>query len=264
MAHNESRQAHRDERPRSTGQQEDHQRPEEVEVLLDGERPEVVDVGEGPLTVLGDVDVDGVEPRPGLALDEVVERRPPQQRDQRGHEEEERQHAVVEREDAQEAPHVKVAEVMRLVTGVVEDAGDEEAGQDEEQVDAVGPVARHEDDGALDPVGRQHVADEVDQQDHQDGQAPHPVEHRQVSMQVGQRAGTRRPRAPDVATPPELDGVDRGEHWRPGCGTSPVHRGRTVPISQADVFTLLGGSQWSSQLSRGEQTPPTCFTNFTA
>jgi hypothetical protein len=161
-------------------------------VLLDGERPEVVDVREGPLTVLGYVDVDGVEPSPGLAIDEVVEGRAPHHRNQRGHKEDERQHAVVEREDAQEAPHVKVAEVVRLVMGVVEDAGDEEAGQDKEQLDAVRPVARHEDDGALDPVGRQHVADEVDQQDHQDGQAPHSVEHRQVTMQVGPRAATRR------------------------------------------------------------------------
>ena len=132
---------------------EDHQRPEEVEVLLDGERPEVVEVGEGPLPVLGDVDVDGVEPRPCLAVHQVVQRRPPQQRDQRGHEEDERQHAIVEREDAEEAPHVEVAEVVRLVVGVVEDAGDEEAGQDEEQLDAVGPVVGHADDGAFDPVG---------------------------------------------------------------------------------------------------------------
>ena len=148
---------------------EHHQRPEQVEVLLDGQRPEVVEVGEGPLPMFGDVDVDGVEPSPGLAIHEEVERRPPQQRDQRGHEEEECQHAVVEREDAQDAPHVEVAEVVRLVAGVIEDAGDEEAGQDEEQVDAVGPVIGHADDGALDPVGRQRVADEVEQQDHQDG-----------------------------------------------------------------------------------------------
>ena len=194
---------------------EDHQRPEQVEVLLDGERPEVVEVGEGPVPVLGDVDVDGVEPSPGLAVHQVVERRPPQQRDQRGHEEDERQHAVVEREDAQEAPHVEVAEVVRLVAGVVENAGDEEAGQDEEQLDAVGPVVGHADDGALDPVGRQHVADEVEQQDHQDGQAPHPVQHRQVSTQVGPRAGTRR---------------------EPGRAPSPLHLGWTA-ASRTPVLT---------------------------
>ena len=120
-------------------------------MLLDGERPEVVEVGEGPLPLSGDVDVDGVEPRPCLAVYQVVQRRPPQQRDQRRHEEDERQHAIVEREDAEEAPHVEVAEVVRVVVGVVEDAGDEEAGQDEEQLDAVGPVVGHADDGAFDP-----------------------------------------------------------------------------------------------------------------
>ena len=145
------RQTHRDERPRPASQHEDHQRPEEVEVLLDGERPEVVEVREGPLPVLGDVDVDGVEPRPCLAVYQVVQRRPPQQRDQRRHEEDERQHAIVEREDAEDAPHVEVAEVVRLVVGVVEDASDQEAGQDEEQLNAVGPVVGHADDGALDP-----------------------------------------------------------------------------------------------------------------
>ena len=151
------RQAHRDERPRPARQHEDHQRPEEVEVLLDGERPEVVEVGEGPLPVLGDVDVDGVEPRPCLAVYQVVQRRPPQQRDQRRHEEDERQHAIVEREDAEEAPHVEVAEVVRLVVGVVEDASDQEAGQDEEQLNAVGPIVGHADDGAFDPVARRHI-----------------------------------------------------------------------------------------------------------
>ena len=40
----------------------------------------------------------------------------------------------------------------------------------------------------------EHVADEVEHQDHQDGQAPHAVQHRQVSMQVGARAGARRGR----------------------------------------------------------------------
>ena len=50
-----------------------------------------------------------------------------------------------------QAPHVEVAEVARLIVGVVEDAGDEEAGQDEEQLNAVGPVVGHADDGAFDP-----------------------------------------------------------------------------------------------------------------
>jgi hypothetical protein len=86
-----------------------------------------------------------------------------------GDEEDESQHAVVERENAQERPHVEVAEVVRLVSGVVEDAGDEEAGQNEEQLDPVRPVITHTDDGALDPVGGHRVADEVEQQDQENG-----------------------------------------------------------------------------------------------
>ena len=73
------------------------------------------EVRKGPIPLNGDVDVDGVEPSPGLAVHKEVERRPPQQRNQRGDEEDESQHAVVEREDAQQTPHVEVAEVMRLV-----------------------------------------------------------------------------------------------------------------------------------------------------
>ena len=43
------------------------------------------------------------------------------------------------------SPHVEVAEVVRFVAGVVEDTRDQEAGQDKEQVNAVGPVnwSRH-------------------------------------------------------------------------------------------------------------------------
>ena len=36
---------------------------------------------------------------------------------------------------------------------------------------------------------RRHGADEVEQQDHQDREAPDPVQHRQVSMQVGPWVG---------------------------------------------------------------------------
>ena len=37
-------------------------------MLFDSERPEVVEIGEGPIAVLGDVDVDCVQPGPGLAI----------------------------------------------------------------------------------------------------------------------------------------------------------------------------------------------------
>ena len=40
------------------------------------------------------------------------------------------QDGVVEREDAQGATHVEVADAMRLIACVVEDAGDQEPGED--------------------------------------------------------------------------------------------------------------------------------------
>ncbi len=48
------RQAHRDDL-RSASRHKDQQRPEEIEVHVDGKRPEMVEIGEGPFPVLGDV-----------------------------------------------------------------------------------------------------------------------------------------------------------------------------------------------------------------
>ncbi len=50
--------------------------------------------------------------------------------------------AEEEREDAQGAAEVEVADAVRLVACVVEDAGDQEAGEDEEEVHA-SPAPRH-------------------------------------------------------------------------------------------------------------------------
>ena len=191
----------------------------------------MVEVREGPAAVSGDVDIDGVKPRPCLSVYQVVQRRPLQQRDQRRHKEDERQHAIVEREDAEEAPHVEVSEVARVVAGVVEDASDEEAGQDEEQLNAVGPEVGHADDRAFDRVARRHVADEVEQHDHQDGQATDPVQHRHVSTRVGPRAGARRPelcgRRRDYIYK-LVDRADRG-FWKDGHDSPMRSRGMRAP-----------------------------------
>ena len=103
--------------------------------------------------------------------------------------------------------------------GVVEDSSNEEAGQDKEQFNSVGPVLGHFDDGAFDPVARRHIGDEVEQQDHQDSEAPHPVQHRQVSTLIGPRPGTRRGR--------ELRG------GKPACTSEHIHR--------ADNVSWVGG-----------------------
>ena len=72
---------------------------------------------------------------------------------------------------------------------VIEKPGDEKSGQHKEQVDAEQPVLGHGDDGALDPVGRQHRPDEVKDQNHQHGQATDPIEDRQMSPQAARRTG---------------------------------------------------------------------------
>src|SRR5208337_3611567 len=69
------RQTNRDERPwpATTSGQKKYQKKYKCSSTASAE---VVEVGEGPLPLLGDVDVDGVEPRPSLAVREAVERRP--------------------------------------------------------------------------------------------------------------------------------------------------------------------------------------------
>src|SRR5215472_8666575 len=197
------------------------------------------------MSARGRVDVDAVEPCPGLTVQQVVERRPPQQRDQRGHKEDQRQHAVVEREDAQDAPYVEIAKVVRLVARVVEDAGDEKTGQDEEQIDTEESVLGDADDGALDPIAGQHLADEVEHQDHQDGQAPDPVERRQVPTQAQRRSGTRHGRRAQRWCCAWTRGRDHGSLFadraslsepparaRPRCGpatTGPRRIGASMP-----------------------------------
>src|SRR5207248_11317429 len=105
------------------------------------------------------MDINGIEPGPRLAIYQVVERRPLKNRDQRGRKEKERQHAVVERENAKEAPHVEVAEVMGRAVVIIKNASDEKPGQDEKQLNAIGPVIRHANDGAFDPVAWCHAPD---------------------------------------------------------------------------------------------------------
>ena len=161
-------------------------------MLLNAERPEVFQIGERPIALDRDVDIDRVEPRPCLTVQQIVERRPPQHRDQRSDKEHQRQDAVVQRKNAQHAAHVEISEVIRLVAGVIQNARDQEAGQDEEQFDAVGSIIGDADDGPLDRIGRFHIAEEVKQQHHQDCEAAYAVEHRQVAMQVKPRGRARR------------------------------------------------------------------------
>jgi hypothetical protein len=55
---------------------------------------------------------------------------------------------------------------MRLIVGFVKNAGNEEAGEDEEQVDPEETILGHSDDSALESVGGLHLAYEMEHQDH--------------------------------------------------------------------------------------------------
>ena len=56
---------------------------------------------------------------------------------QRGEEKEDEEDGVVEGKDAQAAAGIELAEVARVAERVVKDAGDEEAGEDEEKINAM-------------------------------------------------------------------------------------------------------------------------------
>jgi hypothetical protein len=75
---------------------------------------------------------------------------------------------------------------VRVVAAIVQDPGDEKAGQDEEQFDAVGPVVGYAHDGALYLTVGWYGANEVEQQNQQNGEAPDAIQHGQVSAEVGQ------------------------------------------------------------------------------
>jgi len=63
----------------------------------------------------------------------------PQTADQRQDDQHGGEHAVVQREDAQHAPHIEIAEVMRRLFRAPEDRRDEESGKHEDEIDA-GPA----------------------------------------------------------------------------------------------------------------------------
>ncbi len=83
-------------------------------MLLDGQGPEVVDEGECPLPAQRRVHVDAIEPGPPLVLAQRLQRRPAKRRNEWQHEEEDGQDTVVERENAQHAPHIEISEVVGL------------------------------------------------------------------------------------------------------------------------------------------------------
>ncbi len=153
-------QIRRSARPR---ERENDERPEQIEVLLDGERPKVAHVGKRPVAVNGDVEVRAVRPEPALMTRGLREPARVRDRERRQNDEEERERAVIERENAERSTHVEVSEVARRVFRVVEDSGDQETGEDEEEIDSPDTVVRELHGGAFSERVRRGVADEVDE-----------------------------------------------------------------------------------------------------
>jgi hypothetical protein len=128
---------------------EDDERPDEVELLLDAERPEMTKLEDGQVAEVKG----GMQIFHGLAATkkyawieqpcvvakidgpETPRRRPDPVKD--GIEEKgEEKDTVVEGKDTKDAADVEVAKAMLSFPSVVEDACDEKAGEDEEDVDA--------------------------------------------------------------------------------------------------------------------------------
>lgn len=163
----------------SAREKEEDERPEEIELLLDRERPEVrhrVWIRE----VMPDIDVRAIteQPRPDL----------PNLSDARDEQNEE--HRVVDREDPQKAPRVELAHehqtaarIMRSeLAPVDQDARDEKSAQDEEEPDAEGAPVEPPDDERM--RGRLPVVDD-DHPEH--GEESKRVELRHVAALAGRR-----------------------------------------------------------------------------
>jgi hypothetical protein len=109
---------------------EHEKRPDEVELLFDLKRPEVVDVevGKDECVIVPDREIRGVGEVEVLPARPDEMKRPCQQK-------QDYQDAIVEREDAECAAEIEVFEKVRSMERVQKDAGDEKAGEDEEEVD---------------------------------------------------------------------------------------------------------------------------------
>ena len=159
----------------------DDERPNKIKLLLDLQAPEVadVDVREDELAHLAEGKVGGVgevEPLPVVPL----------QVQWVGEGEEREEKAIVKREDAEGAARVEVAEEVGLVEGVVEDAGDEEAGEGEEEGDADPEGSSDVDEEAEEGGGVGVVGpEEVVGEDEEDGDAADAIKRGDMAEAAG-------------------------------------------------------------------------------
>ncbi len=181
---------------RLPGQRRDEEGPHQVELLFDRERPEVIQVHpvhvEDPAPAHGDEDVGEVAPEPELLAPELRELRGPPRDEARGDEEDDQQERVVEGEDAQHAPHVEVLVVAGAPPRAEEDPGDQEAGEDEEQVDPRPPHPGHRQQGLAGEGLRRMTEREVVEHHRQDGDAADAVEGAEVRCSGRLRPSIRR------------------------------------------------------------------------
>ena len=120
------------------GAEPDDHRPEEIKMLLDGERPEMAErdllvIQRGKAAVADEI-IRAVEPVPRPGVAQGVEVFPGW--DGRKADRDQDQHEIVEWENSQGAAEIEISEVSPGGSGSQEDSGDEITGEDEEQIDA--------------------------------------------------------------------------------------------------------------------------------
>ena len=154
--------------------EEQNDRPDEVELLFYGEGPEVVEGKEGGV-------VEGVGGQVGEVLEEEDEDEERLELGDGGAGVERAgggggEGQDVEGKDAEGAADVEVAQAVALTDGVPQAAGDEEAGEGEEENDAEPAGLGDETDEADGGLGGLEAAAVVEDEDHEDGEAAEAVE----------------------------------------------------------------------------------------
>ncbi len=155
--------------------QPDQRRPEQVILLLDGERPGGAKrAGQRSVAqILKEERVGGEGAPVGLVGERVAE-----EPEWNGITDDEQQQ--IDGPDAQRAASVKVAEVVRAFARLQQDGGDEKSGENEEEVDA-GPSPER--DAVQRRADEQRMA--VVEDDSEDGDAAQSLQLRQITRQPG-------------------------------------------------------------------------------
>src|SRR5437868_5920427 len=123
--------------------EENHNRPDQVEMLLNSQRPQMAESGQPPVASPGVVDVRCIQPQPSLMSLRFRERENRRRDDQWQQHQEAQNYAIIKRENPQNSADVKITKVARLVFHVQQDTGNKKSGQYEEQIDTVVAHAKY-------------------------------------------------------------------------------------------------------------------------